>query len=373
MSDNGRVPSVTPLIASLPSTVPFTGPETIERKRGKSFRARLGANENGFGPAPSVIAAMQQALTDVWEYGDPENYELRQILASSFNLAPENFTIGAGVDALLGVIVRQYISPGDCVVNSLGGYPTFNYHVAGYGGALISVPYKNDRTDLEGLADAAWKNNAKIVYLANPDNPLGTWHESEAIEAFIASLPANTLCILDEAYGELAPADSLPSKEKIWPNVLRMRTFSKAYGLAGLRCGYAIGAAELIANFDKIRDHFSVNKIAQIAAAQALKDQAYLNSVVDKISTARNELVNIAHAHGLETLPSATNFVAIDCGRDGTYAQKVLDVLTERDIFVRKPVVPVLNRLIRVSVGPQEELKLFDDALGIALEIANKR
>lgn len=373
MSDLHRFPAVTPLIASLPSTVPFTGPETIERTRGKQFRVRLGANENGFGPAPSVIEAMRNALDGVWKYGDPENFELINKLAEIYGLVPENFTVGAGVDALLGIVVRQYIEPGDYVINSLGGYPTFNYHVAGFGGKLVNVSYRNDRSDLDALADAASKYKAKIVYLANPDNPLGTWHESRDIEAFINKLPHGTLCILDEAYGELAPESALPPISKIWPNVLRMRTFSKAYGLAGLRCGYAIGAPAVIKVFDKVRDHFSVNKIAQIAALQALNDQTYLNDVVNRIKHARRELTDIAAKHGLIALPSATNFVAIDCGRDGSYAQKVLNNLIDLDIFVRKPSVPVLDRLIRVSIGPEIELKLFAEAFSTALLEADKR
>ena len=372
MSDQILFPTVTPLIAALPSTVPFTGPEAIERKTGRLFTARLGANENEFGPAPSVIRALTTSLAEVWKYGDPENYDLINALASSYGLKPANFTIGAGVDSLLGLIVRQYIEPGDVVINSLGGYPTFNYHVAGFGGKLVSVPYLKNHVDLAALSDAAHKHKAKIVYIANPDNPLGTWHNSKDIDAFIKSLPKTTLCILDEAYGELAPKDALPPLSTIWPNVLRMRTFSKAYGLAGLRCGYAIGMEQLIGIFDKVRDHFSVNKMAQIAALYALADKKYLDEVIKKINLAKDRIINIAHSHGLKTLPSATNFVAIDCGRDGAYAQTVLNGLIERGIFVRKPSVPVLDRLIRVSVGSKKEMDLFADAFAGALGAADK-
>ena len=372
MSDQFYSPAVTPLIASLPSTVPFTGPETIERKTGIPFRARLGANENGFGPAPSVIAALKKSLFDVWKYGDPENYDLINALASLYGLKSSELTIGPGVDSLLGLIVRQYIEPGDTVINSLGGYPTFNYHVAGFGGKLVTVAYSKDRSDLQALSDAAHKYKAKIVYLANPDNPLGTWHNGNDIEVFIKSLPENTLLILDEAYGELAPEGALPPLSKIWPNVLRMRTFSKVYGLAGLRCGYAIGTPQRISVFDKVRDHFSVNKMAQIAALHALADRKYLDEVIKKINNAKDKLVKIAHIHDLKTLPSATNFVAIDCGHDGKYAQAVLDLLIKRGIFVRKPSVPVLDRLIRVSVGPENELNLFAEAFAWALDTAVK-
>ncbi len=372
MSEKFEFPAVTPLIASLPATVPFTGPEAIERKTGRLFRARLGANENGFGPAPSVLDALTNSLGEIWKYGDPENYDLIHALAKHYNLDPDQLTVGPGVDALLGLIVRQYIEPGDIVVNSLGGYPTFNYHVAGFGGKLVNVPYANDKSDLKALAKAAHEHKAKIVYLANPDNPLGTWHSKSDIEAFINSLPKSTLLILDEAYGELAPQGDLPPMSEIWPNVLRMRTFSKVYGLAGLRCGYAIGLPERIAMFDKVRDHFSINKMAQIAAFHALADQKYLDEVIGKINNAKQQIKEVANNHGLKTLPSATNFVAIDCGRDGKFANAVLDRLIQQGIFVRKPSVPVLDRLIRVSVGPKKELDLFAEAFASALIAADK-
>ncbi|RCS23528.1 pyridoxal phosphate-dependent aminotransferase [Phyllobacterium salinisoli] len=368
-------PRFTSLIDSLPSTVPFVGPETLERRRGRPFAARLGANESGFGPAPSVIAAMQAAAGDVWKYGDPENHELKQALAVHLGISANHVSVGPGVDCLLGLIVRQYVNPGDAVVNSLGGYPTFNYHVSGFGGRLVTVPYRDDkgdfRSDLDALLDAVKRENAPLVYLANPDNPMGTWQEADEIQSFIDALPETTLFILDEAYGETAPASAIPPLD-IRPNVLRMRTFSKAYGLAGMRCGYAIGAPEQIAAFDKIRDHFGVSRITQAAALAALADQAYLRQVVAEIAAARQRIGAIAASNGLRAIPSATNFVAIDCRRDGAFAQRVLAELIERDIFVRKPAAPVLDRCIRVSVGPRSELDLFGERLPLALAAADK-
>ncbi len=356
-------PQLTPLIESLPSTVPFVGPETLERQRNRPFRARLGANENGFGPAPSVIAAMRAAAPEVWKYCDPENFDLKAALAAHLAVTPRNVVVGEGVDTLLGLTVRQYVREGTPVVTSLGAYPTFNFHVAGFGGRLVTVPYRDDREDLDALLDAVIREKAPLVYFSNPDNPMGTWHEAAAIEAFIAALPETTLLILDEAYGETAPASALPAIDVSRRNVLRMRTFSKAYGLAGMRCGYAIGAESQITAFDKIRNHFGMNRMVQIAALAALADQPYLNTVVARIIAGRDRIAAIAARNGLAAIPSATNFVTIDCGRDGTYAASVLSGLIERDIFVRKPMAPVLDRCIRVSVGLDEELDLFDEKL----------
>ncbi len=363
-------PLFTPLIDSLPLTVPFVGPEALERKRGRNFCARLGANENGFGPAPSVIAAMQDNAPEVWKYADPENFDLKHALAAYLGVGPGNVVVGEGVDTLLGLVVRQYVREGTPVITSLGAYPTFNFHVAGFGGRLVTVPYRDDLEDLDGLLAAVKREQAPLVYFSNPDNPMGTWWEAAEIERFIDALPASTMLVLDEAYGETAPITALPSLDVSRPNVLRMRTFSKAYGLAGMRCGYAIGAEKQISAFDKIRNHFGMNKLTQIAALTALQDQDYLKAVTGRIIAARERIGLIAAANRLKAIPSATNFVTIDCGRDGPYAMAVLNALIDRDVFVRKPMAPVLDRCIRVSAGLDEELDTFEQQLPQALAVA---
>lgn len=363
-------PALTPLAASLPATVPFVGPEALERTRGKAFRARIGANENGFGPSPKAVAAMQAAAAEVWKYGDPENHELKQALAAELGVSAGNVAVGGGIDGLLGLIVRLYIEPGQPVVTSLGGYPTFNYHVAGFGGRLVTVPYRQDREDLDGLLAAVRREKAPLLYVANPDNPMGTWWEASEITRLIEELPETTLLVLDEAYGETAPASAIPPLDVSRPNVLRMRTFSKAHGLAGMRCGYAVGEEEAIRAFDKVRNHFGMSRLAHVAALAALADREHLARVVADVATSRDRIAAVAAANGLATVPSATNFVAVDCGRDGAFALAVLQGLIERDVFVRKPAAPVLDRCIRVSVGPAAEMDLFEEMLPQALAAA---
>jgi len=222
----------------LPATVPFVGPETQERARGAAFEARLGANENVFGPSPKAVAAMQAAAHEAWMYADPEHHALKHAISTHHAIPTDSFVIGEGIDGLLGYLVRIYVGHGDAVVTSNGAYPTFNYHVAGFGGTLHKVPYKGDHEDLEALSTVAHETNAKLVYLANPDNPMGTWHEAQKIIAFARSLPPSTVLVLDEAYTDTAPAGVAPDLSETLPNVIRMRTFSKAYGLAGARVGY---------------------------------------------------------------------------------------------------------------------------------------
>ena len=356
-------PRYTALAQTLPATVPFVGPEAQERAMGKTFRARLGANENVFGPSPKAIAAMQDAVDGIWMYGDPESLDLRHALAKSHGVDPENIVVGEGIDGLLGYLVRLLIESGDTVVTSKGAYPTFNYHVAGFGGVLHTVPYKDDHEDLAALMKKAAEVGAKLVYFANPDNPMGTWVSGDKIVAALDHLPEGALLVLDEAYVEFAPEGTAAKVDIEDPRLIRMRTFSKAYGMAGARVGYALGARDLIRNFEKIRNHFGMNRAAQAAALAALADAEWLAATNAKVIEARNEIDKIARSNGFTTLPSATNFVAIDCGRDATYAKAVLDGLVARGVFVRMPFVEPQNRCIRVSCGPAEFLQILKDEL----------
>ena len=360
-------PSLTPLAESLPATVPFVGPETQERQRGRAFRARIGANENGFGASPRVAEAMASAAPEMWKYCDPESHDLKAALAAHHGVAPSNIAIGEGIDGLLGLVVRLYAGAGSAVVTSLGAYPTFNYHVAGFGARLVTAPYRDDREDIDALLELARRENAPLVYLANPDNPMASWWEAGDVEAFIAALPETTLLVLDEAYCDMAPASALPALDTARPNLLRMRTFSKAYGLAGMRCGYAIGEPQTIQAFDKVRNHFGMSRMTQVAAEAALADQEHLRSTIARIDACRRRIAAIAADNGLAALPSATNFVAVDCGGDGAFALKVMNALIGRDVFVRKPMAPGLDRCIRVSCGPEAEIDIFAEELPRAL------
>lgn len=336
----------------------------------RGFTARLGANENVFGPSPAAKAAM--AGTDIWMYGDPESHDLRSALAAHHGTTMDHIIVGEGIDGLLGYLVRLFVGEGDAVVTSDGAYPTFNYHVAGFGGVLHKVPYRDDHEDPQALFAKAADVGAKLVYLANPDNPMGSWHSGADIVAAIENLPEGALLVLDEAYVETAPEGTALPLPPDDPRVIRMRTFSKAYGMAGARVGYAIAAPELITSFHKVRNHFGMNRAAQAGALAALKDQDWLDHVLKEVTVARNRIAEIARENGLTPLPSAANFVAIDCGADGTFAKAVLDGLVSRGIFVRMPFAAPQNRCIRVSCGTTEDLDAFAAALPDALSAAKR-
>lgn len=360
-------PRYTPLVASLPATVPFVGPETQERQRGRPFRARIGANESVFGPSPRAVAAMQAAASDCWMYGDPENHDLRAALATHHGVTPAHVMVGEGIDGILGYLCRMVLAPGDAVVTSDGAYPTFNFHVTGYGGVLHKVPYKGDMEDPDALIARAREVAPKLIYLANPDNPMGTAHPGPVIARMVKEVPEGSVLILDEAYIDLAPEGTAPEIDADDPRVVRMRTFSKGYGMAGARVGYALGAPGLITAFNKIRNHFGMSRISQAGALAALADQHYLAEVRDRVAASRDRLAAIADQNGLRALPSATNFVAIDCGADGDFARRVLAELIARDIFVRMPFVVPQDRCIRVSCAPDAQMAAFAEALPQAL------
>lgn len=337
------------------------------RASGRPLRARLGANESVFGPSPMAIEAMERAARDAWMYGDSESHDLRAALAQHHGVAAENIVVGEGIDGLLGLLVRLLVAPGDRVVTSDGAYPTFDYHVAGFGGVLHKTAYRDDRADPVALVLKAEELGAKIVYLANPDNPMGGWHSARVVSRMLDALPKASVLVLDEAYADFAPPEALPPFDLDDPRLIRLRTFSKAYGLAGVRMGYAVGAAPVIAMFDRVRNHFGVTRVGQAGALAALADQGWLETVVAQVAAARARLAEIADAQGLFALPSATNFVAIDCGQDGAFARRVLAGMMGRDVFVRMPGVAPLDRCIRVSAGRAQDLDVFADAFAETL------
>lgn len=326
------------------------------------MQLRLGANESNFGTSPLAKEAMAKAIEKIGWYGDPESYELREHLATTHGIRREDISVGAGADDLLGLCAKTFLEAGDCAVNSLGGYPTFSYVVQGVGGTLEYVLYNNDRPDLKGLAEAAHRKGAKLVYLANPDNPSGSWHSASAVMDLVGTLPPHCILVLDEAYSDFAPLDSLPPIDPTDERIVRIRTFSKAHGMAGARVGYAIATAETIAAFDKVRLHFAVNAVAQAGALASLRDPGFVIDVVREVEKGRTEYVEMAGAHGLSCLPSSTNFVSIDMGSADS-ARMTLQLLQQQGVFIRMPGAAPLNRCIRVTVGTADERRRFAEHL----------
>jgi len=338
-------PEPTRIVSQLPDAIPFTAPEEFERQLGRKFLARLGANESVFGPSPLAVEAMIEAAKQPQWYGDPLSYELKAELAKQFDLTQDHFVVGPGIDGLFSHLASAYLEPGDKVVTTLGSYPTFNYFIDAVGAELIQVPYRDFHVDLAGLGEAVKRENAKAVYVANPDNPSGTFHSGEAIKHFISSLPDQVLIILDEAYIDFVEVYEISD-----PRLIRLRTFSKAYGMAGARIAFAFGEPETIQPLNRIRPHFEVNLMAQAGALASLRDQSFLADVKERNRLAKYDLSILLEKFGLFPLPSSTNFVLGDAGSKER-AEAIVAGLRQEGVFIRKPGQAPLDRYIRISVG----------------------
>ncbi len=357
----------TPIVSALPATIPFVGPEAIERRMGRRFDARLGANESAFGVSPVALDAMRAEASRVCHYNDPENHDLKVALSIHHGVRPEEIAVSAGIDDLLGLAVRLFVEAGDAVVASFGAYPTFVYHVNGFGCELVTRPYREDRNDLEALVEAVDASSARLLYLSNPDNPAGTWCEVSEIASMLDALPASCTVLLDEAYAEFAPAGAISPIGPVDGRVIRFRTFSKAHGMAGLRVGYAICHEDVAVAFDKVRLHFGVNRIAQAGALASLGDAGFVKDVVTRVEAGRRDYDRIGASLGLPTLPSGTNFVTFDAG-SRERAEAILNALQSRGVFVRKPGAPPLDRCFRVTVGTEPEREIFEERLSEIVE-----
>jgi len=351
----------TRLVQALPATTPFVGPETLERQQGKTFRARIGANESAFGMSGKAITAMQNAIPQSSWYADPENYDLRAALADLHAVDMDEICVDAGIDSLLGLTVRMFLEPEQNVVTSHGAYPTLNYHVAGFGANLKTVPYKDFHEDPDALINAAGEHKAKLVYLSNPDNPMGTWHSADTVSDMIKRVPEGCVLALDEAYIEFAESNIAPPIDTTNPGVIRFRTFSKAYGMAGLRIGYAIAHKDIITGFNKIRNHFGINRVAQIGALASLHDTDFLAEVRSAVNAARNQVSEFVSDLGFTSVPSSTNFVAVDM-KSTEAAKNIITELNNKRVFMRMPGVEPLNQCIRVGLGTKDEFEYFADA-----------
>ena len=367
MSSPPRVPQPTAQVAAIPAMTPFVAPEELARRVGRTELLRLGANESAFGPSPRAIGAMREAVSLTSWYGDPESLELRAALAARHGCAVEEIVVASGIDDLMGLIVRAFCAPGDACVATRGTYPTLFYHLNAYGArAEFADPAADGGLVVQNVVDAVRRSGAKLVYVANPDNPSGGFAPRAELAALRAALPDDTLLFLDEAYADFVPREELPP-DVIDPRTIRTRTFSKAYGMAGARIGYALASTEVIAAFQKLRLHFGVNRTAQIGALAALGDEAFLRGVIAEVERGREEYHALAAQHGLPSLPSSTNFVCIGIGTKAQ-AEAMMGALLELGVFVRKPWAPPIDGFIRVTVGTAAERAAFAERFAEALD-----
>jgi histidinol-phosphate aminotransferase len=326
---------------------------------------KLASNENPLGPSRLAMAAMRKALAQVNLYPDGNAFYLKQRLAAKLGVTPAHLILGNGSNEILEFIGHLLISPGAEVIVSQYCFAVYPIVTALFGGKLVTVPAKNYGHDLDGML-AAITPNTRVVFAANPNNPTGTCASREDLARFVNAVPENVLLALDEAYLEFldeAP-DLLPEIQSgRKANLLLMRTFSKIYGLAGLRLGYGIGHPDLIAEFEKVRQPFNINALAQAGASAALDDNAHTEKTRRGNSRGLKLFARAFRKLGLEFVPSSANFVLVRVG-DG---QRVCNEMQKLGVIVRPMGGYQLPEWVRISVGTPKENQRCLEALKTAL------
>ena len=339
------------------------------RRRFGDVLAELGSNENPLGPSPLALAAIRAALPEIFRYPDPVGGALKAALARHLRVDAAQIALGNGSHELLMLIAQCFADASTSVVFSEFGFAVFPIATAAAGAVPIRVPAlaRNHATqplghDLEAMA-AAVRADTRIVNLANPNNPTGTWFGDEDLAAFLARIPSTTLVVVDEAYHEFVDDPALTSALRFlqeYPNLIVTRTFSKAYALAGLRVGYAVGSSEVVAVIERLRESFNVNSLALAAAGAALGDQDHVARAKAFNLAERTWLAAQLESRGLRVLPSQTNFVLVDFARD---AAAIENALFERGVIVRPMGGYGLGEFLRISVGSRAENERLLEAL----------
>jgi histidinol-phosphate aminotransferase len=331
--------------------------------------AELGSNENPLGPSPRALAAIEAALPVAFRYPDPKGGALKAALARQLDVDTAQIALGNGSHELLMLIAQCFADAATSVVFSEFGFAVFPIATVAAGATPVRVPaLPRDHAamplghDLDAMA-ASLRPDTRIVYLANPNNPTGTWFDDAALAVFLARVPATTVVVVDEAYHEFVDDMALSSALRhlpAYPNLVVTRTFSKAYALAGLRVGYAIGSPEIINVIERLRESFNVNSLALAAAEAALDDREHVARSKAFNLAERTWLTARLRARGLRVLPSQTNFVLVDFARD---AAPVEQVLYARGVIVRPMGGYGLGEFLRISVGSRAENERLLEAL----------
>jgi histidinol-phosphate aminotransferase len=327
---------------------------------------KLASNENPLGVSPKAMAAIQKALPELALYPDGNGFELKATICKNRGVAMEQIVLGNGSNDILELAARTFLVPGDAAVYSQHAFAVYPLAVKAVGGRGIEVPAINFSHDLDAML-AAITAQVKLVFIANPNNPTGTFIDAARVHAFLSKVPRGVIVVLDEAYTEYLPRD-LRNKTEHWlaefPNLIISRTFSKAYGLAGLRVGYGLAHADVIQLFNRVRQPFNVNQLAQVAAAAALNDNEFIQASFDVNTRGMTQLTDAFKKMNLEFIPSFGNFVCVKVGDAGPIFQKLL----KQGVIVRPVASYGMPEYLRISIGTESQNARFLDVLAKALE-----
>jgi histidinol-phosphate aminotransferase len=349
-------------IESLSPYVPGKPIEELQRELGLSKIVKLASNENPLGPSPKALAVLGEASATLHRYPDGGAFKLRTALADRWKVALEQVILGNGSDEILGMLARAFLSPGDEAVMADNTFVIYHMEVTAAHGKAVAVPLKDGRHDLEAMARAITPRT-KLLFVCNPNNPTGTMVGAAEVDALMAAVPDHVIAVFDEAYVEYARDPQFPDSlgyVKRKRHAIVLRTFSKIYGLAGLRIGYGITTPEIANYLNRVRPPFNANSLAQRAALAALGDEEH---VAKSRALNQSEMAVVRDglaAFGFQPLPSEANFLYFDAKRDG---RAIFEALLREGVIVRH----IQGSWIRVTIGLPEENRQFLQALKTVL------
>jgi histidinol-phosphate aminotransferase len=353
-----------PDIASLSPYVPGKPIEELQRELGLARVIKLASNENPLGSSPKALAALSGGTSTLHRYPDGGAFRLRESLADCWKVTPDQVILGNGSDEILGLLARTFLAPGDEAVMADQTFVIYKMEVTAAHGKPVIVPLKQWRHDLPAMAGAI-TDRTRLLFVCNPNNPTGTMVSAAEVELLLSRVPAHVVIVFDEAYFEYVRSEQFPdsmSYVKQGRNVIVLRTFSKIYGLAGLRIGYGVATAEIINFLNRIRPPFNANSLAQCAALAALGDDEHVAQSRMANEAGLGQMIKGLTELGLVPVPSEANFVYVDIGRDG---RAVFETLLREGVIVRH----IEGRMIRVTIGLEEENREFLAALKRVIQL----
>ncbi len=328
---------------------------------------KLASNENPFGPSPEAIETIRRDAASVHLYPDQHAHRLRQKLAQKYSVNDNQLLIGNGSDEIMVMIAGTYLQHGSTAVTAAGTFSTYAFATLLFGGHMRTVPLAAGRFDLDGIA-ATIDERTDLIFVCNPNNPTGTYVNHEELARFLARIPEHPLVVVDEAYAEFVTAGDFPRSIELlaeFENLLILRTFSKIYGLAGLRVGYAIGREQVMSDLGKVKQPFNVGLLAQAAAASAIDDHEFVKTSISNNEAGRDYLYAELSRLGLPFYDTQANFICFDTGLD---AAKIFHRIMELGVTIRPLTSFGMPTSVRVTIGTPEQNRLFVECLETALE-----
>ncbi|OUR98944.1 histidinol-phosphate transaminase [Halobacteriovorax marinus] len=338
--------------------------DEVVREKGLTRISKLASNENPLGPSPFAIKEMTGGLWDLHRYPDMHAYQLKKSLCELYNLKPENIILGNGSEGIMAYIVRAFLQPGDEVLTSDNTFIGFYILARSVGAKLCTVPLTEDyRFDVKKLAESI-TDKTKAIYIANPNNPTGTYITKDEFDHLMKFVPDHVIVLLDEAYFEFANhhEDYPDSMDYRYDNVITLRTFSKAYGLSGIRVGYGFAHEELISNLSKVKLPFEPNLIGQLGANGALYDKPHLERTLRNNTKRYNETVNFLLEKNFNPIKSITNFITFKTG-SAEASDWMFDKLLDQGVIIRALKANEMPDFVRVSIGTKEEMQHYFEAM----------